>query len=93
MKSKKKKNEIKKIFELKNVACQTMAVSDNFKAQIISRSDNFHAQIISRSDNFQDLLSTIDFFVGLFDLFSLKKKKLKSKKKKKKKWNQKKFQN
>ena len=72
MKSKKKKNEIKKIFELKNVACQTMAVSDNFKAQIISRSDNF-----------QDLLSTIDFFVGLFDLFSLKKKKLKSKKKKK----------
>ena len=84
MKSKKKKNEIKKIFELKNVACQTMAVSDNFKARIISRSDNFHAQIISRSDNFQDLLSTIDFFVGLFDLFSLKKKKLKSKKKKKK---------
>ena len=61
-----------------------MAVSDNFKAQIISRSDNFHAQIISRSDNFQDLLSTIDFFVGLFDLFSLKKKNKKIEIKKKK---------
>ena len=78
MKSKKKKMKSKKFLNSK------MWHVRQWQCQIISRSDNFHAQIISRSDNFQDLLSTIDFFVGLFDLFSLKKKKIEIKKKKKK---------